>query len=41
MAPERPFIYDEQAAIPRTVVVPVSEVRRERRAREPSAAGID
>jgi hopanoid biosynthesis associated radical SAM protein HpnH len=41
MAPELPFIYEEQAAIPRTVVVPVSEVRRERRAREPSAAGID
>src|SRR3984885_14599273 len=41
MAPELPFIYEEQPAIPRTVVVPVSGVGRERRAREPSAAGID
>jgi hopanoid biosynthesis associated radical SAM protein HpnH len=41
MAPELPFVYEEQGASLQTVVVPISAVRRERRAREASAAGID
>jgi hypothetical protein len=41
MAPELPFVYQEQGASPQTVVVPISAVRRERRAREASVTGID
>ena len=42
MAPELPFLYAEQRGRgAQTVVVPVSAVRRERRAREASAASID
>jgi hypothetical protein len=41
MVPELPFVYDEQRATPQTVVVPISAVGRERRARETAAASID
>jgi hypothetical protein len=41
MVPELPFVYQEQRAEPKTVVVPLSAVRRERRATETSTASID
>jgi hopanoid biosynthesis associated radical SAM protein HpnH len=41
MAPELPFLYEERRAEPNAVVVPLSAVRREPRAREASAASID
>jgi len=41
MAPELPFLYEEQRAERGAVVVPLSAVRREPRAREASAASID
>jgi hypothetical protein len=41
MAPELPFLYEEQRAERDAVVVPLSAVRREPRTREASAASID
>jgi hypothetical protein len=41
MVPELPIVYERQPAVPQTVVVPISAVRRERRGRETSAASID
>jgi hopanoid biosynthesis associated radical SAM protein HpnH len=41
MVPELPIVYEQRAAVPQTVVVPISAVRREPRGRETSAASID